>query len=185
MGLIKQLVNALDKDGECFKYICRSFPGLSIEKFKAGIFDGPEIQKVMQDENFILSMNLLEADAWRGFVGVVQNFLGNRRAANFEEVVQKMLDAYQRLGANMSIKVHFLHSHLDRFLTNCGDVSDKQGERFHQHIKEMETRYQGRWDTRMMADYCRSIKRDNPKANNSRQSRKRKLLPKHSSSFME
>ena len=39
-------------------------------------------------------------DAWRGFVGVVQNFLGNRRAANFEEVIQNMLDAYQRLGAN-------------------------------------------------------------------------------------
>ena len=30
--------------------------------------------------------------------------LGNRRAANFEEVVQNMLDAYQRLGANKSSK---------------------------------------------------------------------------------
>ena len=100
LGLIKQLGKALDKDGECFKYICRSFPGLSIEKLKAGIFDGPDIRKLMQDENFILSMNPLEADAWRGFVGVVQNFLGNRRAANFEEVIQNMLDVYQRLGAN-------------------------------------------------------------------------------------
>ena len=71
-------------------------------------------------------MNPLEADAWRGFVGVVQNFLGNRRAANFEEVVQNILDAYQRLEANMSIKVHFLHNHLDRFSANCGDVSDEQ-----------------------------------------------------------
>ena len=96
LGLIKQLAKALDKDGECFKYICRSFSGLSIDKLKAGIFDGPEIRKLMQDENFILSMNPLEADAWRGFIGVVQNFLGNRRAANFEEVVQNMLDAYQR-----------------------------------------------------------------------------------------
>ena len=183
--LIKQLVKALDKDGECFKYICRSFPGLSIEKLKAGIFDGPDIRKLMQDENFILSMNPLKADAWRVFVGVVQNFLGNRRAANFDEVIQNMLDAYQRLGANMSIKVHFLHNHLDRFPANRGDVSDEQGERFHQDIKEMETRYQVRWDARMMADYCWSIKRDNPKANHSRQSRKRKFLRKHSSSFME
>ena len=183
--LIKQLVKALDKDGECFKYICRSFPGLSIEKLKAGIFDGPDIRKLMQDENFILSMNPLKADAWRVFVGVVQNFLGNRRAANFDEVIQNMLDAYQRLGANMSIKVHFLHNHLDRFPANRGDVSDEQGERFHQDIKEMETRYQVRWDARMMGDYCWSIKRDNPKANHSRQSRKRKFLRKHSSSFME
>ena len=63
-------MKALDKDGECFKYICRSFPGLSIEKLKAGIVDGRDIRKLMQDENFILSMNPLEADAWRGFVGV-------------------------------------------------------------------------------------------------------------------
>ena len=171
-------MKALDKYGECFKYICRSFPRQTIEKLKAGIFDEPDIRKLMQDENFIFSMNLYEADAWWGFVGVVQNFLGNRTAANFEEVVQNMLDAYQRLGANMSIKVS------TSFLLT-GNVGDEQGERFHQDIKEMETRYQRRWDARMMADYCWSIKRDNPKANHSRQSQKRKFLPKHSSSFME
>ena len=53
LGLIKQLVKALDKDGECFKYIFQSFPRLSIERLKAGIFDGPDIPKLMQDENFI------------------------------------------------------------------------------------------------------------------------------------
>ena len=66
MGLIKHLVKAVDKDGECFKYICQSSPGLSFEKRKAGIFDGPDSRKLMQDENFILSMNTLETDAWRG-----------------------------------------------------------------------------------------------------------------------
>ena len=100
----------------------------------------------MQDEKFILSMNPLKADAWQGFVGVVQNFLGNRSAGNFEEIVQNMLDAYQHLGANISIKEHFLHNHLDRFPANCCNISDEQGERFHQDIKEMRTRYRGRWD---------------------------------------
>ena len=156
---------------------------LNIEKLKAGIFNGSDIRKLMQNENFIPSMNPLETDAWRCFVGVVQNFLGNRRAADFEEVVQNMLDAYERLGANMSIKVHFFHNHLDRFSASCGNVSDEQGERFHEDIKEMESRYQGRWDARMMTDYCWRIKRDNPKANHSHQSRKRKLLQKHSSSL--
>ena len=28
----------------------------------------------------------------------------------------------------MSIKVHYLHSHLDNFPDNCGDYSDEQGE---------------------------------------------------------
>ena len=91
VGTYHELVKPLDKNGECFKHICQSFPGLSIEKLKAGIFDGPDIRNLMQDENFILSMDPLEADAWQGFVGVVQNFLGNRRAANFEEVAQNML----------------------------------------------------------------------------------------------
>ncbi|PNF13896.1 hypothetical protein B7P43_G10663, partial [Cryptotermes secundus] len=73
---------------------------------------------------------------------------------------------------NMSIKVHYLHSHLDSFPENLGDTSEEQGERFHQDIKTMEDRYQGRWDTHMMADYCWSLKRDCSKIH-SRKSRKR------------
>ena len=41
----------------------------------------------------------------------------------------------------MSIKVHFLQSHLDRFPENLGDFSEEQGKRFHQDIKVMEERY--------------------------------------------
>ena len=54
----------------------------------------------------------------------------------------------------MSIKVHFLHCHIDKFPDNCDDVSDEQGEQFHQDIKTMEECYEG-WETnKMMADYC-------------------------------
>jgi hypothetical protein len=87
-----------------------------------------------------------------------------------------MLSKYKDLGANMSIKVHYLHSHLDRFPDNLGDFSEEQGERFHQDIKVMEERYQGRWDTRMMADYCWSLKRDRPGTPHARKSRKRTFL---------
>ena len=45
----------------------------------------------------------------------------------------------------MSIKVHFLFNHLENFPDNLGDVTDKQGERFHQDMKIMEECYQGRW----------------------------------------
>jgi hypothetical protein len=60
----------------------------------------------------------------------------------------------------MSLKLHFLHFHLDYFPENLGDLSEEQGERFHQDVKEMEISYQGRWDVSMMADYCWSIKRE-------------------------
>ena len=61
---------------------------------------------------------------------------------------------YHKLGWNMSLKIHFLNSHLDFFPDNCGDVSDERGERFHQGIAAMEKRYQGKWDVSILADYC-------------------------------
>ena len=54
----------------------------------------------------------------------------------------------------MSLKSHILHSHLDFFPENLGDESDEHGERFHQQMKVMETRYQGFWNEAMMGDYC-------------------------------
>lgn len=45
----------------------------------------------------------------------------------------------------MNLKLHFLDSHLDYFPQNLGDYSEKQDERFHQDIKEMERRYQVGW----------------------------------------
>jgi hypothetical protein len=71
-----------------------------------------------------------------------------------------MLEKLQILACNMNLKLHFLHFHLDYFLENLGDLSEEQGERFHQDVKEMERRYQGRWDVSMMADYYWSIKRE-------------------------
>jgi len=71
-----------------------------------------------------------------------------------------MLENYRILGCNMSIKMHFLYSHLDKFPENLGDFSEEQGERFHQNIKEMERRYQGRWSITMMVDYCCMLQRE-------------------------
>ena len=77
----------------------------------------------------------------------------------------------------MSIKLHFLHSHLDDFPENLGAVSDEQGERFHQDLKVIEVRYQCKWDEHMLADYCWSIKRDCSHTEHSRKSCKHKLVP--------
>ena len=64
LGLIKQFVTALDKDGDCFNYIAKTFPGHSMEKLKAGIFDGPQIRKLMQDQTFTARMAVAERAAW-------------------------------------------------------------------------------------------------------------------------
>jgi hypothetical protein len=71
----------------------------------------------------------------------------------------------------MSLKLNFFVSHLDYFPPNLGAVSEGQGERFHQDLKNVERRYQGRWDVNMMADYCWSIASNDPSREHSRTSR--------------
>jgi len=44
----------------------------------------------------------------------------------------------------MSLKIHFLESHLHFFPENLGEVSDEHGERFLQDIMVIEKRYQGK-----------------------------------------
>jgi len=151
---MKQFVKALDKEGECFKYICKVFPRLSSEKVKAGIFDGPQIRQLIKVQNFTLCMNEIDAGAWKSFVEMIQNILGNVKDKYYKDVVQNCLNGYRNLGCNMSIKVHFLFSHIGNFPEKLGDVSDEQGKRFHQDIKIMEERYQRRWSKTMMTDFC-------------------------------
>ena len=72
----------------------------------------------------------------------------------------------------MSLKIHFLHSHLDFFPENCGAVSDEHGKRFHQNIAAMEKRYNGKWSCSMLADYCWTVRRDAPEVQYKRQAKR-------------
>lgn len=85
-------------------------------------------------------------------------------------IVGNMLEKFRFLGCSMSVKIHFLHSHLDFFPENLGAVSEEQGERFHQDVRDMERKYQGRWDKNMLADYCWMLARDKPEAKHKRKS---------------
>jgi hypothetical protein len=78
--------------------------------------------------------------------------LGNR-TDNYKLFIKNLLQAYQNLGCNMSLKIHFLHFHLDFFPPTTLDMSDKHGGRFHQDSATMEKRYQGRWKPSMLVDY--------------------------------
>ena len=77
LGVMKQFVKALDKHGNCFNYIVKKFSSLSMEKLKAGIFDGPQIRKLIQDQAFTSHMTALESAAWCSYVSVVREFLDN------------------------------------------------------------------------------------------------------------
>jgi len=153
LGLAKQFVKALGSQSEAFQHICLMFPKLSDAKLKAGIFTRPQIREMLNCTDLEQKMSSLEKNAWQAFRLVVSGFLGNHRSENYKELVQNLIEHYGKLGCRMSIKLHFLHCHLDFFKPNLGSVSEEHGERFHQDIQLMEKRYQGRWDSAMMGDY--------------------------------
>ena len=100
--------------------------------------------------------------------------MGNKKLPSFKTRVENLLEAYKEMGGQISLKIHFLYSHLDFFPANLGAVSDEQGELFHKDIQATEARYQGFWNEGMMADYCWMLYHDNPT-----QFHKRKLYSKH------
>ncbi|XP_017466776.1 PREDICTED: uncharacterized protein LOC108359425 isoform X2 [Rhagoletis zephyria] len=158
LGLIKQFVKALDKNSSAFKYLQDLFPKLSEAKVTAGIFVGPQIKKIFESEEFPKKLTRVEKAAWMSFMSVVQGFLGNHKAANYVELVESLVENYGKMGCRMSLKLHILDAHLDKFKENMGAYSEEQGERFHQDIMEFERRYQGQYNENMMGDYIWGLK---------------------------
>ncbi|GBM82223.1 hypothetical protein AVEN_93098-1 [Araneus ventricosus] len=170
---MKQFVKALPKEGECFKYLYDQLPGLSEAKLKEGVFVGPDIRTMLKDENFDTKMEANERKARESFKLVITSFLRNKKDPNNKFIVEEMIKNFKILGCSISLKVHFLDSHLNYFPENLGAVSEEQGERFHQDIKEIERRHQGKWNVSMIADYCWMLQRDNPWKVHKRKSDKR------------
>ena len=52
LGITKQFLKVLSKDGPSFMYIWDKFKYLSDAKIKEGIFVEPEIRKLIHDEKF-------------------------------------------------------------------------------------------------------------------------------------
>lgn len=180
LGLMKNFVKALHKGGEAFNHLKEKFPKLSEAKVKEGIFVGPQIRKLLKDPTFDSKLTNIELAAWSSFRAIVKDFLGNRKDENYVSIVNHLLDSYKSMGCRMSLKIHFLHSHLDFFPENLGAVSDEQGERFHQDILTMEHRYQGHWNPSMMGDYCWGLVRESDETAN-----KRRALLSHFSNTRE
>ena len=172
LGLMKNFVKALHKNGAAFQHLSTVFPGLSAAKLKEGIFVRPQIREVLKDTNFEEFLKLKELRAWEAFKSVSSGFLGNTRVPDYQACIEKLLKSYEDMGCRMSLKIHFLHSHLNFFPPNLGAVSDEHGERFHQDITKMESNYQGKWNPGMMGDFCWMLLRDIPEAKYTRSSKK-------------
>ena len=107
-------------------------------KFKEGIFDGPQIRKLLKDDVFVTKMTGTEKRSWISLKNVVKQFLGNVKSSDWKKEVSRMVVSFQKLNCSMSLKLHFLDSHVEYFPDNLGEYSEEQGDRFHQDIKVME-----------------------------------------------
>jgi hypothetical protein len=98
----------------------------------------------MFGEDFLVRMTEFKREACITFKSVVTKLLGNNKDPDYVTIVANMLEQFKVLGYLMSLKIHFLDSNLKFFPEHLGAVSEEQRERFHQDIKQMERRYQGR-----------------------------------------
>ena len=80
----------------------------------------------MKSEEFKSALSQAELTAWLSIIKIKENFLGKHRAINYGGIIVNGLKNLQTIGANMSLNIHFLKSHLDFFPKDLGNI----GERF-------------------------------------------------------
>lgn len=124
--------------------------------FITGTVNGPDIRKLMKSAKFNKVLNGDYSDAWMALKSVIRGVLGKERVENevAKGLVNEMLDCYRNIGASMTLKLHFLHHHLDEFLQQLPTESDEQGERFHQVTMPMERRFKGKKLDSLLAEVC-------------------------------
>ena len=154
LGVMKNFVKAMDREGSRFVFVQEKFPQISMEKLKADIFDGPQIREFMKDPMFVEALNKAELFIWYSMKSVVTNFLENHGSAGYKKEIEELLKNFYKLEAWMSVKLYFLWPHFDYFHKNCRDLRDNQGEHFYQDICIMEECKQSQWDVNFLADFC-------------------------------
>jgi len=100
---------------------------------KDGIFIGPQIRDLIKDKYFDKLLQGDEKAGWDSFKFAVKGFLGNRRAQNYEKLVNNFAELpeirLQHVTKNTLPSLAF-----GFFPENCGAVSGEHGERFHLDI---------------------------------------------------
>ena len=112
------------------------YPKIRFAELQDRIFIGQKIREIINDDLFEHLLTETEKFEWLTFKIL--------KAENYKEIVEDLMNSYQTVGCNISLKIHFLNSHLDFFPPNLGAVSNEKGERFHQLISAMEQRYGGK-----------------------------------------
>ena len=99
LGLMKNFVKAMVRNGTAFVYLRQKCPLISDAKIREGVFPGPDIRSLLHDEVFERIITGDEQRAWHAFREVVTGFLGNRRADNYKDLVEELYPHVRNWGA--------------------------------------------------------------------------------------
>lgn len=114
----------------------------------------------MKDQQFEVALTDIELLAWNCVKSVIENVLGNHRSENWRILIENMLTAFQKLKVRMSLKVHFLHYHAEKFNEQSPAESDEHGERFHQVTARLEHWYSGKKLDSLLGDICWNLQEE-------------------------
>jgi hypothetical protein len=111
----------------------------------------------MKNKHYDALLKKTETAIQEAFEVAADNFLGKCKAPRYRTLVENMLETFRNMGYHMSLKLHFLCSHLDFFPGSLGDVSVEHGEKLHQDISTTEKCYQA-----MLTNYCWQFRKEIP-----------------------
>lgn len=77
-------------------------------------------------------MTSAQAIAWDAIRAVIDGALGGKRVDGWQILIKNMLDSLKNIGLSLTLKMHLLSHHLDRFEQQSPAESDEHGERIHQ-----------------------------------------------------
>jgi hypothetical protein len=67
LGLMSQFLKSVDQESEWIRFFLKFFPKQSLAKTVAGIFNGPQIRKLMKSDEFPAHLTKKQAKAWESF----------------------------------------------------------------------------------------------------------------------
>lgn len=114
----------------------------------------------MKDQRFEGALSDLELVAWDCVKAVINNVLGIHRSDDWRIFIEDMLTAFHHINVRMSLKIHFLHCHPDRFNDQSPAESDEHGERFHQVTARLEHWYSGKKLDALLGDICWNLQEE-------------------------
>ncbi|XP_076369604.1 uncharacterized protein LOC143256354 isoform X3 [Tachypleus tridentatus] len=115
-----------DHSNNCYFCMVDSSKHQAGKNASAGVFVGPQIKKILECTEFPKNLSRKEKKPWGSFVTVVRGFLGNCKAENVVELVEALVKNYSIMGCRMSLKVHILDAHLDKFKEDMGAYSEEK-----------------------------------------------------------